>query len=89
MSEDTATTSRLERVLAYLALTFIALALLSFFSTLIAGIAGVSREALAAGFWPVVTWVSYVGVPIGFGLIITLILVSRNRRMRELRHSNH
>lgn len=88
MSEEASTTSRLERVLAYLALTFIAVAFISFVSTLIAGIAGVSRETLATSFWPLVTWVSYVGAPVGFALIVTLILLSRKRRVREYRQSN-
>lgn len=83
MSSQESTPSRLERTLAYLALVVIAIALASFFATMIAALAGVSREILAIGFWPVVAWIGYVGLPIGFLLIIALLLVTRHRRKQE------
>ena len=86
MSQNTSQASPVERVLASLSLSIIALAVLSFVATLIAGIAGASREALATGFWPVVVWVSYVGLPVGFVLIIALLLLSRRRRLRDLKN---
>lgn len=83
MSSHEHTPSRLERILAYLALFVIAIALASFFATMIAALAGVSRETLAIGFWPIVAWIGYVGLPIGFLLIISLLLVTRRRRKQE------
>lgn len=84
MSQETPQATLLERILAFLALTIIAVAVAAFISTLVAGLVGVSREDLAIGLWPVVTWISYVGLPVGFALIIALLLVSRRRRLREL-----
>lgn len=86
MSKHTSEASAAERVLAFFALVTIALAVVSFISTLIAGIAGVSREVLATGFWPVIVWISYVGLPIGFVLIIALLLLSRRRRLNDVKN---
>ncbi|HUH57910.1 MAG TPA: hypothetical protein VL020_05295, partial [Pseudomonadales bacterium] len=74
----------LERFLAYAAVTLIVASVGSFFATLIAALLGVSRQTLAVGFWPVLTWVGYVGLPVGFGLVLALVLVTRNRRLRSL-----
>lgn len=78
------TPGTLERVLAYSAVTIIGLSVASFFATLIAALVGVSRTTLAAGFWPVVAWVGYVGLPVGFGLVLVLVLVTRRRRIKQL-----
>lgn len=85
MSDAENTSTRLERTLAFLSLSIIAIAVISFFATLVAGLLGVTREELASGLWPVVTWVSYVGLPVGFVLMITLILLTRRRRSRAMR----
>lgn len=84
MAQEEFETSRLERILAYSAVTIILFGVLSFFATLIAALVGVSRETLATAFWPVVTWVGYVGIPAGFLLVLVLILVTRRRRLREI-----
>ena len=85
-AEDTPTLT--EKVLAYSSLAIIAFALISFFATLIAALVGVERTTLAQGFWPVVTWVGYVGLPIGFVLIVALLTITRRRRKREQRGSH-
>lgn len=84
MSQDNSTPSALERVVAYAAVTIIIASVASFFATLIAALVGVSRESLAVGFWPVVTWVGYVGVPLGFALVIVVVVLAKNRRVRAL-----
>lgn len=84
MSQDVTTPSALERFLAYAAVTIIVVSVGSFFATLIAALVGVSRQTLAVGFWPILTWIGYVGLPVGFGLILVLVLVTRNRRIRSL-----
>ncbi|MDA3147467.1 hypothetical protein JSO19_08745 [Leucobacter sp. UCMA 4100] len=83
MSTETNNPSLVEKVLAYSSLSIIALAIISFFATLIAALVGVERQVLAEGFWPVVTWIGYVGLPIGFVLIMTLLILTRRRRKRE------
>ena len=88
MSNQEPTASRLERVLAYLSLFVVAIAVASFFAPLIAALSGVSQETLAIGFWPVVAWIGYVGLPIGFLLIIALLLVTRRRRKNDYLREN-
>jgi hypothetical protein len=85
MSSETNTPSRLERLLAYASLTIIAVALLSFFVTLIVGMN--NREVLAAGLWPFVYGISIFGLPTGFVLLFTLLILSQVRRRREFRQN--
>lgn len=83
MSTESNNASVLEQILAYAALTIIGVAVVSFFATLIAALSGVDQSVLTDGFWPFITWLGYVGLPIGFVLIITLIIITRRRRKRE------
>lgn len=83
MSAETSSPSRLERVLAYAAVTIVALAVLAFFVTLVIGLTDSGREILASGGWPLVVWTSYIGLPIGFVLIITLLIVNNRRRAKD------
>jgi ABC-type multidrug transport system permease subunit len=74
--------STLERVLAYASVAIIAIAVLSYLTTLIvAMVAG--REILAEGLWQLVTAISYVGLPIGFLALIALLGMNFARRGRE------
>ncbi|MEJ6488323.1 hypothetical protein PQI23_01120 [Leucobacter sp. USCH14] len=83
MSTEPSTPSILERILAYASLTIIAVALLSFFATLIVGMN--DRFALAEGLWPIVYGISMIGLPIGFVLLIALLILSQRRRRAETR----
>lgn len=74
-----------ERILAYASLTIIGVALLSFFATLIIGM--IDRHAVAEGFLNVVYGISLIGLPIGFALLIVLLVVSQRRRRAELRRN--
>ncbi|WP_244302999.1 hypothetical protein [Leucobacter coleopterorum] len=85
MSTETSNPSWLERILAYASLSIIAVALLSFFATLIVGMS--NREVLADGLWPIVYGISTYGLPVGFVLLITLLIISQIRRRREFRQS--
>ncbi|QIK62965.1 hypothetical protein G7068_06965 [Leucobacter viscericola] len=85
MSTETSNPSWLERILAYASLSIIAIALLSFFATLIVGMS--NREVLAAGLWPIVYGISTYGLPTGFVLLIALLIISQVRRRREFRQS--
>lgn len=71
--------SVLERILAYASVTIIVIAVLSFLTTLIVALAG-GREVLAEGLWQVVTAISYIGLPIGFLLLIILLIMNFSRR---------
>ena len=74
-----------ERILAYATITIIAAALISFFTTLIVGM--ISGTALVSGFWPYVYGFSLYGLPIGFALLIILMIVSQARRKAEFKRN--
>jgi hypothetical protein len=79
MSTEAPKYSVLERVLAYTASSIIVIAVASYLTTLIIGLAG-GRHLLAAGVWPFVTWVAFYGLPIGFILLIVLLAINFSRR---------
>ncbi|WP_255572786.1 hypothetical protein [Leucobacter tenebrionis] len=85
MSTEPSSPSLLERILAYASLTIIAVALLSFFATLIVGMN--DRYAMAEGLWPFVYGISLFGLPVGFVLLILLIVLSQRRRRAEFRRT--
>ncbi|MDI2098771.1 hypothetical protein [Ruicaihuangia caeni] len=74
--------SRLERVFSTLVAVVIGVALLCF----VAMIVGTLTHAdLGSGFWPIVAWIPYVGLPIGFVLIVALLILSARRRGKASR----
>lgn len=81
MSTPNSTPSLLERILAFATLAIIVIAVASYITTIIVGMN--DREALANGLWQFVTWLAYVGLPIGFVLLLALLGVSMSRRSRE------
>ncbi|RZT66259.1 hypothetical protein [Leucobacter luti] len=85
MSTEANSPSLIERILAYASLGIIAVALLSFFVTLIVGMN--DRQAMADGLWPVVYGISLIALPIGFVLLVALLIVSQARRRREFRRN--
>lgn len=73
----------IERVLAVLIVIIIAISVIAFFSVLIASANGVAREDFTQGVWPLLTWVSYVGLPTGLLLILTLLFMNMRRRAKQ------
>lgn len=73
----------IERVLAFAILITIAAAVISFVTVLVASANGVERDDFTQGIWPFVTWVSYVGLPVGLVLILVLLVLNMRRRARE------
>lgn len=86
MPEETSSPSLLERLLAYASLTIIGAALLSFFSTLIIGLN--DREAVAEEPWSIIFGVSLYALPVGFVLLIALLILSGRRRRAEFRRDS-
>jgi TRAP-type C4-dicarboxylate transport system permease small subunit len=73
----------IERVLAYAIMLLIGVSVISFLAVLIAGLNGVEREDFTTDLWPLLTWVSYVGLPVGLALLITLLIINMRRRARQ------
>ncbi|KIP51830.1 hypothetical protein [Leucobacter komagatae] len=82
-TEDISTPSLFERILAYATVTIIVIALGSFFATLIVGMN--DRQAVAEGLWPVVYGISLLALPVGFVLLVVLLVVAQRRRSRAVR----
>jgi FtsH-binding integral membrane protein len=81
--------NRFERVLAYMVAGIIIVSLASFVATLVATATGLERGDFAVGAWPLVTVLPLVGLPLGFILIITLLVVSAVRRGRATRDARN
>lgn len=79
---ETKSHSRLERVLAYASVTIIVVAVLSYLTTLFVAMAA-GREVLAEGLWQIVVFMSYVGLPVGFVLLMVLLGLNFRRRGKE------
>lgn len=80
-TEDHSTPSLLERILAYLTVALIVVALGSFFATLIVGLN--DREAATQGFAQVAYAISLFALPAGFVLLVIMLVLAQNRRKRE------
>ncbi|MGB3374824.1 MAG: multidrug ABC transporter ATPase [Microbacterium sp.] len=75
-------TGRLDRFLAYAALTLAALSILSFFAIIIGTATGMDQKAFGTGVWPFLAGLPLFGLPIAFILIITLLILTFVRKGR-------
>lgn len=79
------TVNRIERVLAFMVVSIIALAVICF----IAVVVGSANDVdFTVGLWPIVFVMPGVGLPIGVLLILTLLVVNLLRRRRESRDAD-
>lgn len=81
MSEDTKY-SVMERVLAYVAISIMVIAVLSFLTVLVVALVA-GREVLANGLWELVSFIAYFGLPTGFVLLMILLGINFRKRNRE------
>lgn len=81
--------NRLERVLAYMVAAVILVSLASFVALIAATGAGLERDDFTTGMWPIVTIMPLIGLPIGFVLIIALLVVSAVRRGRAAKDASN
>ena len=72
--------SRIERILAAIIGSTIGLSVLAFVAIIVGTWQGMGREEFAEGIWPAITISPLIGLPIGFVLIIALLIVSTTRR---------
>jgi hypothetical protein len=72
--------STTERVLAAMIVGVISLSILAFFAIIVGTWQGMDSAAFSAGLWPAITMTPLFGLPIGFVLIITLLVISTKRR---------
>jgi hypothetical protein len=75
------TPNRVERILAYMVASAIGLSILAFLAIIIARAAGL--KSADEGVWPAVFMLPLIGLPIGFILIVVLLVMTFVRRGRE------
>lgn len=77
---------RAERILAYMVAATVGLSIIAFFAVMIGTLAGVGADdGFSQGIWPYVLVLPMIGLPIGFLLLIALLIVNGIRRSRESR----
>ena len=81
--ETPVTIHRNERVLAFMIAGIVGLSIVAFLTVIIATASGLPGNQFRGGFWQAVALLPGVGLPIGFVLIIVLIVISGIRRSRE------
>jgi TRAP-type C4-dicarboxylate transport system permease small subunit len=79
-TEQSEQSTRLERVLAGMVLTSVVLSLICFFAVILAG---PFNYSLTGQFGAFVIALPLIGLPIGFALMITLVVVNIVRRRRS------
>jgi TRAP-type C4-dicarboxylate transport system permease small subunit len=83
--ETPASTYRNERLLAFMALGIVLISILLIFTVLIAAGAGLTPTQSQEGVWPTIRVFPLIGLPIGFVLILVLLVTNMRRRSREAR----
>jgi hypothetical protein len=77
---------RLERILAYMVAGVVGLSILAFLAVILGTAAGIGdNDGFSQGVWPAVLTLPLFGLPLGFVLIIALMISSGLRRAREAR----
>jgi len=86
VAENTPVTiNRNERILAYMVASSIGLSVICIFATLVSSTMDVDYSV---GIWQIVTVLPIVGLPIGFILMITLLVIATVRRSRAARDAS-
>jgi hypothetical protein len=78
---------RLDRFLAYAALTLAALSILSFFAIIIGTATGMDQKSFGTGVWPFLAALPLFGLPIAFLMIIALLIITFVRKGRAGKRS--
>ncbi|WP_405375047.1 MULTISPECIES: multidrug ABC transporter ATPase [unclassified Microbacterium] len=73
---------RIDRILAFMSLGLLILAILCFFSIIIGRAVGLVQDDFAEGAWPVVSMVILIAPPVAFGLLLALLIITFIRRGR-------
>lgn len=79
---------RVDRILAFTALTLAALSIICFFAIIIGTAVGVNQDSFSTGIWPLVAAVPLYGLPIAFVMIIALLIMSFIRKGSAAKRSS-
>lgn len=78
---------RLDRILAFTALTLAALSVICFFAIIIGSATGMSQESFNGGLWPIVVAIPPYGLPLAFVMILALLIMSFVRKGRAAKRT--
>jgi hypothetical protein len=78
---------RVDRILAFTALTLAALSVICFFAIIIGSAMGMSQASFTEGLWPVVVAIPPYGLPLAFVMILALLIMSFVRKGRAAKRS--
>ena len=78
--------SRIVRILTYMVAASIGLSLVCFFAVIIGTATGAD---IGSGVWLTVAWIPMIGLPIGFILIIVVLMLTFLRRAREAKDAGN
>lgn len=81
----TAPIRRIDRILGFGALAIIAIAVACFLAIIIGSATGMQQEDFGEGLWPVAAAAPMWGLPLGFLMIITLLIMTFTRNARAAR----
>jgi hypothetical protein len=87
--ESLVMSGRVERTLAYMVAGVILLSLASFVALVAGTSAGLVGDDFAQGVWPMVVILPLIGLPVGFALIIVLLVISAVRRGRAAKDASN
>lgn len=73
----------IERILAIFVVTSVAASIVAFVIVMIASATGAPSSTFSEGIWPILTWISYVGLPAGLIAIIVLLIMNISRRSKQ------
>jgi len=73
---------RIDRILAFMSLGLLVLAIVCFFSIIIGTATGLEQADFASGVWPTVTALVWVAPPIAFALLLAVLIMTFVRRSR-------
>ncbi len=66
----------------------VALSIAAFFAMIIGTFVGMTGPDFAQGIWPAIAYAPLIGLPIGFILIVVLLVLGIRRRGREAANAN-
>ncbi len=72
--------SRLERILAVMVAGIVGMSIVAFLAIIVGSWQGMTSADFSEGIWPTISFVPLIGLPIGFLLILSLLVVSTRRR---------
>ncbi|WP_440710004.1 hypothetical protein [Herbiconiux sp. YIM B11900] len=82
---DSPSSGRIERALAFMIAATLGLSVLAFLALIVGTAVGV--RDFGEGVWPVIIFLPLIGLPIGFVLMLVLLILNMRRRLRDARGS--